>query len=206
MQNMTACLHRRVDDEGHILCERIASGEREVTPATCSACPVASIDCSHLRATLRQDTRPPILIRYGNGRTQILKDDLPALALQQAACAERITPILSPCDCSGCSRRMPLRASEPAPAPGAASQRQKLAASTSSAHRVVPMRLPAGSSAPCPPREMRRERRVADKIIQLRTRLAQFPNHPIAESQNHSPTQLGTYSRPGEEKCVGWTD
>jgi hypothetical protein len=57
-----------VDGEGHILCQQIKSGDREVTPAVCRACPIAQIDCRHLKATLDQQTRVPITVRWGNGK------------------------------------------------------------------------------------------------------------------------------------------
>jgi hypothetical protein len=97
-----------VDDEGHILCEKIKAGDREVSPNVCRACPVAAINCAHLRATLNHEPRSPITVRYGNGKTEIWEDDAPSISLARAACAAKVIPILSPRDCAGCALRQAL--------------------------------------------------------------------------------------------------
>jgi hypothetical protein len=66
------------------------------------------INCAHLRATLNHDIRPPITVRYGNGKTEIWEDDAPSISLERAACAAKVIPILSPRDCAGCSLRQAL--------------------------------------------------------------------------------------------------
>ncbi|MGE5262698.1 MAG: hypothetical protein ACM3S0_04905, partial [Acidobacteriota bacterium] len=108
MQNLKPCPFRHVDDEGHILCEKIKSGDREVSPNVCRACPVAAINCAHLRATLNHEPRSPITVRYGNGKTEIWEDDAPSISLARAACAAKVIPILSPRDCAGCALRQAL--------------------------------------------------------------------------------------------------
>ena len=108
MQNLKPCPFRQVDDEGHILCEKIKTGDREVSPNVCRACPIMHINCAHLRATLDHDIRPPITVRYGNGKTEIWEDDAPSISLERAACAAKVIPILSPRDCSGCALRQAL--------------------------------------------------------------------------------------------------
>ncbi len=108
MQNLKPCPYRQVDDEGHILCDKIKSGDREVSPNVCRACPVSAINCAHLRATLDHQTRPPITVRYGNGKTEIWEDAAPSISLARAACAVKVTPILSPRDCAGCPLRQAL--------------------------------------------------------------------------------------------------
>src|SRR5512140_3523709 len=108
MINLRPCPYRLVDGEGHILCNQIKSGDREVTPAICRACPIAQIDCRHLRATLDQQTRVPITVRWGNGKTQVWDDPTPPLAMQRAACSVKTIPILSPRDCAGCAIRQAL--------------------------------------------------------------------------------------------------
>src|SRR5512135_839145 len=108
MQNLKPCPFRHVDDEGHILCEKIKTGDREVSPNICRACPIMHINCAHLRATLDHDIRPPITVRYGNGKTEIWEDDAPSISLARAACAAKVIPILSPRDCAGCALRQAL--------------------------------------------------------------------------------------------------
>lgn len=110
--DLQPCPYRQVDDEGQILCDKIKTGDRAVSPTVCRACPVATINCAHLRATLNQQTRPPIVVRFGNGKTQIWDDMAPPLALGRAACALKVTPIHSPQDCAGCLLRQALVAPE----------------------------------------------------------------------------------------------
>ncbi|MDE3088609.1 MAG: hypothetical protein KGJ80_04405, partial [Chloroflexota bacterium] len=112
MHNLRPCPYRQVDDEGTILCDKIKSGDRAVSPNICRACPVAAINCSHLRAALDHQARPPLTVRYGNGKTEIWDAVAPAITLQRAACAAKVTPIHSPRDCAGCPIRQPLVAAE----------------------------------------------------------------------------------------------
>ena len=107
--NLKPCSYRHADDEGHILCDKIKSGDREVTPNICRACPVAHINCTHLRATLDHQARPPITVRWGNGKSQVWDDFAQdSILLSSAACAEKVIPIHSPRDCAGCALRKPL--------------------------------------------------------------------------------------------------
>ncbi len=110
MQNLKPCPFRQVDGDGNILCDKIKSGDRAVSPNVCRACPIAAIHCAHLRATLARQTHPPVVVRYGNGKTEIWEDPTPPIALERAACAEKVMPILSPRDCAGCPLRLPLSA------------------------------------------------------------------------------------------------
>ena len=112
MSNLKPCPYRQVDDDGHILCEKIKTGDREVSPNICRACPISAIHCAHLRATLDHQARPPLTVRYGNGKTEIWDDLAPTITLQRAACAVKVTPILSPRDCAGCPLRQPLIAAD----------------------------------------------------------------------------------------------
>ena len=103
------CPYRHADDEGHILCDKIKSGDREVSPNICRACPVAHINCTHLRATLDHQARPPIVVRWGNGKSQVWDDVAnDSIALTRAACAVKVIPIHSPRDCAGCALRLPV--------------------------------------------------------------------------------------------------
>jgi hypothetical protein len=106
--NLKPCPYRLVDDEGHILCDKIKSGDRQVTPDVCRICPVAAISCVHLRAALEHQARPPLTVRYANGKTEVWDDRAPTIALQRAACSVKVTPVHSPRDCAGCPIRQPL--------------------------------------------------------------------------------------------------
>ncbi len=110
MQGLKPCPFRQVDGDGNILCDKIKTGDRAVSPNICRACPIAAIQCSHLRATLSRQTHVPVVVHYGNGKTEIWEDSTPPITMERAACAEKVIPIHSPRDCAGCPLRMPLTA------------------------------------------------------------------------------------------------
>jgi len=201
---LNPCPHRHADDEGHILCDKIKGGDREVSPNVCRACPVAAINCAHLRATLAHHTRLPITVRWGNGKTDVLEDDAPALALQRAACAAKVTPILSPRECAGCALRQVLAIQNTA---ATKDERRR----TNIAPRVAPAHL---TPSPSPDRrgeqgEVARSSIVAAKIIQLQEWLAKQKNAP-RDAEDEDVVRPMAAVRParaaGEEKRVGWTD
>jgi len=215
--NLKPCPYRQVDDEGHILCDKIKSGDREVSPNICRACPVSAIHCAHLRATLDQQARPPITVRYGNGKTEVWDDPVPSITLARAACAVKVTPIHSPRDCAGCPIRQPLVTAEslsviaprPAPLPvsrRAAASRVPRVATPPSATAIPPV----ASTAPSPVAAEARSNIVAQKIIQLQEWLAGHkpPAQPADAAESVLPLAVG--ARPSrvlpEEKRVGWTD
>ncbi len=201
--NLAPCPFRHVDDEGHILCDKIKTGDREVSPNICRACPISAINCGHLRATLDHQTRPPITVRYGNGKTEIWEDEAPSLILQRAACAAKVVPILSPRDCAGCALRQALNSPNtiavpndiPAPAPAAPAPLRKTAARPRVA---APPPIPAPAPAPMPAapmaaqvsntvakldpvqseEEKKRSSIVAEKIIKLQEWLEKQKNAP----------------------------
>jgi hypothetical protein len=219
MLNLKLCPYRQVDDEGHILCDKIKTGDREVSPNICRACPVAAINCNHLRATLNHQARPPLTVRYGNGKTEIWDAVAPSISLQRAACAVKVTPIHSPRDCAGCPIRQPLVAAKSLAvvAPRAVAT---IAATATAYARQQPVRraprvAPAPpSTAPSAPLRMQpaptptadaRSNTVAQKIIQLQEWLA---GHKTPAADAVMPLAVG--ARPSrvlpEEKRVGWTD
>ncbi len=114
MDDLKSCPFRLVDDEGNILCDKVKAGDRLVTADVCRACPVAEINCEHLRAALDRRSRVPILVRYGNGKTRVWDDHLPAISLNHAACAVKVMPIASPHECVGCALHRPLEVRETA--------------------------------------------------------------------------------------------
>ena len=221
--NLKPCSYRHADDEGHILCDKIKSGDREVTPNICRACPVAQINCAHLRATLEHHARPPITVRWGNGKSQVWDDFAQdSISLSSAACAEKVIPIHSPRDCAGCALRKPLVNGEQLAANGersTVSSRQPPVAPrvvrrapvpTPMAQPVAQVAQPMAQANQATPTAEARSSIVAQKIIQLQEWLAKqnrAPQQP--EEENVAP--IAYAQRPharvvGEEKRAGWTD
>lgn len=228
--NLPPCPYRRTDDDGHILCTKIKAGDREVNAVTCRACPLAVINCTHLRATLEHHTRPPLVVRWGNGKTEVWDDFAQeSLTLVRAACAEKVIPITSANECAGCALRQALASDErrtpkarPEQSERTEEDSRRLALSeakgrrtsderpTSALPRAV-RRAPTFVATPPPaPQPDARSRMVAQKIIQLQEWLAQQARAPHArdeaDSQVAPPPRRATARVSGEEKRVGWTD
>lgn len=226
--DLKPCPYRRVGDEGHILCEKIKTGNREVSPNVCRACPISQINCAHLRATLDNQTRPPIIVRWGNGRTRVLDDFAQqSISMQRAACAAKVAPIHSARDCAGCMLRQPLVLAEsiqPAVrAPSPEIERQRANAGSRPPRRaptppaIIPQpvaQTPQPETIAPPvssqPTADKRTSVVAQKIIQLQEWLAKN----VAQKKTDEPQAIAPIEsvvRPavrvaGEEKRVGWTD
>ena len=132
----SGCEHRTVAPDGRIVCKKIAWGENKVSPSLCRACPSQSVNCAHLRFSLRHSSPSSLLVRF-SGRTEVWTDDRPALEFQQAACALQVIPLSSPRSCASCSLRQPLGAAD---APARAAGETDLAARPRSAApgKVVP--------------------------------------------------------------------
>ncbi len=185
--SLEPCPYRLVDNDGVILCNQIKTGDRQVIVATCQACPVAEIDCAHLRAALVSQYSAPLTVRWGNGKTQVWTDPVPPLSLERAACAVKTIPILSPHDCASCTLRQPLVTIE--------------------AIHLMPKR------APTPKPEIERDTQtrtnaVAQKIVRIQEWLAQKSAPRADEEPGILPLTFGTRSArsAGEEQRVGWTD
>jgi hypothetical protein len=101
------CQFRQVDAHGRILCNLIKGGDREVSVNLCRACPVAQINCQHLRAGLQKHTSTPITVKFATGRVEVWDDQPPTIEFKQAACAAKTMPIHSARDCAGCPIRLP---------------------------------------------------------------------------------------------------
>ena len=216
------CPYRQVDDEGHILCDKIKSGDREVSPNICRACPVSAINCSQLRATLDHQARPPLTVRYGNGKTEIWEDTAPSISLARAACAAKVTPIHSPRDCAGCPIRQPLVTADSlnvlaprlAPAPMPVTRRPAVSraprVATAPVAAITHAAPPVASAAPNPVAAEARSNIVAQKIIQLQEWLTSHKSPPEAAEEPERVMPLAVGARPArvlaEEKRVGWTD
>ncbi len=229
MPNLKPCPFRRADDEGHILCEKIKTGDREITPSVCHACPVIQINCAHLRATLDHSTRPPIVVRWSNGKTRVWDDFASEIiSLERAACAAKVMPIREPRDCVACALRAALIApdgamiappgtalpAKPARAPRAP---RTTPASAPSAPAIAPpvvsaLPAPTALAAPTPPAAETRSKIVAAEIIQLQEWLAKKTPpeksvEPPAAPEVAPPPRVAQAARVlGEERRVGWTD
>lgn len=218
MQDLKPCPFRQVDGDGNILCDKIKSGDRAVSPAICRACPIAAIQCSHLRATLMQQAHPPVVVRYGNGRTEVWDDPAPPIELERAACAEKVIPIHSPRDCAGCPLRLPLMMPTAVEQPPTADRRPTIkdrrSVAGSAKGRPAKPPLPVTgqpSTVAVPMAEQARSQIVAKKIIQLQEWLekSKHTSHeqdsdevrPIAVGMSRAQT-----APRREEKSVGWTD
>jgi hypothetical protein len=111
----TACEHRSVAPDGRIVCRKIAWGDNKVSPSLCRSCPGQTVNCTHLRFSLRHSPPSSLLVRF-SGRTEVWSDDRPALDFQQAACALQVIPLHSPRSCASCALRQPIGTAEAEPA------------------------------------------------------------------------------------------
>ncbi|MBM3130005.1 MAG: hypothetical protein FJ009_15460 [Chloroflexi bacterium] len=209
--NLKPCPYRRADDDGHILCDKIKTGDREVSPNICRVCPVAQINCAHLRAALEHHARPPIVVRWGNGKSQVWDDFAQdSLTLARAACAEKVLPIHSARDCAGCALRKAVDS------PQTADRRPTTALPrvVQRAPRPSPLAQPIAPVVQTQPvaavAAEARSSIVAQKIIQLQEWLARQNRAPqIPDEEERAPISYAPRVAArvvGEEKRVGWTD
>lgn len=187
--SLKPCPYRLVDNDGCILCNQIKAGNRQVSADTCQACPIAEINCTHLRATLHSQSLAPLTVRWGNGKTQVWADPAPPLVLERAACAVKTIPISSPRDCAGCDLRRPFVATDVVtimPKPARMPPKAEIERNTPARTNVV-----------------------AQKILRLQEWLAQ---KKASRAQEEEPSMLplafGVKSVKSveEERRVGWTD
>lgn len=207
--NLRPCPYRRTDDDGHILCDKIKTGDREVNAATCRACPIAAINCAHLRATLEHHARPPLVVRWGNGKTEVWDDFAQAsLTLTRAACAEQVTPITSVNDCAGCTLRQALAEREKRRADDERRMTKTAEQSRAPSRLIRRAPTPVAAPPPAPPPDARSSM-VAQKIIQLQEWLAKQARAPQSREETEpeaEPPRRVAARVVGEEKRVGWTD
>jgi hypothetical protein len=104
MQKHT-CEYRKVSDDGRIICSKIVLGDNQVSPNLCRDCPAKACNCEHLRFSLQKPSRSPIIVRWGNGHTEIWDDQPAAVSFLHSACEAKAIPIFSPRDCIGCALR-----------------------------------------------------------------------------------------------------
>lgn len=217
--NLKPCPYRHVGDEGHILCDKIKSGDRQVSPNICRVCPISQINCAHLRATLDHQAHPPVTVRWGNGKTEIWEDDAPSISFNQAACAEKVIPIQSGKECAGCALRQPLIAAEAIahvavdarPATAVARAPRVAQAPRAPVAQPVAQMQRAAPVAQAQPVADARSNIVAQKIIQLQEWLTKQKSAPSKDEDEVTVSPIQYATRPvqrvvGEERRTGWTD
>ena len=96
------CPYRTAQLDGQLTCAKIGGSDREVTPDICAACPAAQIGCAHLRFSLVKNAPSPLLIRWGNGKQELLEADAPRVELARGACGEQVMPVHGPATCAAC--------------------------------------------------------------------------------------------------------
>ncbi len=99
------CEHRSVDGNGRITCKKIVEGDNEVSPNLCRTCPARQISCDKLRFSLQKDSPSPIVVRYGNGHTEVWNNEPAKISFARAACAAKVAPISDPRQCAACALR-----------------------------------------------------------------------------------------------------
>ena len=99
------CENRTVSEDGKVTCKKIARGDREVSLAMCEVCPAASCNCGHLRFSLEKEGDTSVVIRYGNGRTEVLEGGPTRVRFTKSACAAQLRPVDTRKDCAGCPLR-----------------------------------------------------------------------------------------------------
>jgi len=102
---LTYCQYRAVSDEGRVSGRKIMRGDNEVTLTMCEACPAAQCNCGHLRFSLEKEGESSIVIRYGNGKTDMLDSGPSAIRFVKAACAAQLRPVDTRTDCASCPLR-----------------------------------------------------------------------------------------------------
>jgi hypothetical protein len=102
---LTYCQNRGVSEDGKISCRKITRGDQEVTAAICESCPAAAANCGHLRFSLEKQGESTIILRYGNGRSEILEARPAGVRFTKAACAAQLRSIEPRQDCAGCPMR-----------------------------------------------------------------------------------------------------
>jgi hypothetical protein len=99
------CQYRSVARDGRIVCSKITEGDNEVSPNLCRDCPARQINCDKLRFSLQKLSPSSIVIRYGNGHTEVWNDEPARITFLRAACAAKIAPISDPRQCAACALR-----------------------------------------------------------------------------------------------------
>jgi hypothetical protein len=133
------CQFRQVTNDGLLVCSKITGPNREVTAEICQACPVAAIDCQHLRVSLTKEESGSIIVRYGNGRSEVLEGEPSGVRMQKAACAALAVQVSGPQMCVGCALH----------APASTAGRQAIGRRVADAGKILTMPAPQGKCATC---------------------------------------------------------
>jgi len=99
------CVHRSVDRNGRIICKKIVEGDNEISPNVCRDCPAKQVACDKLRFSLQNFSPSPILVRYGNGHSEVWGDEPAKISFLRAACVAKVAPISDPRQCAACALR-----------------------------------------------------------------------------------------------------
>jgi hypothetical protein len=99
------CQYRSVDRDGRIICKKIVKGDNEVSPNICRDCPARQIACDKLRFSLQKFSPSPIVVRYGNGHSEVWGDEPARITFLRAACVAKVIPISDPRQCAACALR-----------------------------------------------------------------------------------------------------
>ncbi len=99
------CAYRSVARDGRIVCTKIAEGDNEVSPNLCRNCPARQVSCDKLRFSLQKSSPSRIVVRYGNGHSEVWNDEPAGISFLRAACAAKIAPISDPRPCAACALR-----------------------------------------------------------------------------------------------------
>jgi hypothetical protein len=102
---LTYCQNRGVSEDGRISCRKIVRGDQEVSLAVCESCPAAAANCGHLRFSLEKEGESSIVLRYGNGRSEILEGGPAGVHFTKSACAAQLRQVEPHRDCAGCPMR-----------------------------------------------------------------------------------------------------
>jgi len=99
------CQYRSVARDGRITCTKIVEGDNEVSPNLCRDCPARQVSCDKLRFSLQKFSPSPIVVRYGNGHSEVWGDEPPRISFLRAACVAKIAPISDSRQCAACALR-----------------------------------------------------------------------------------------------------
>ena len=99
------CQYRSVGRDGRITCKKIVEGDNEVSPNLCRDCPARQINCDKLRFSLRKSSPSPIVVRYGNGHSEVWNNEPPRITFLRAACVAKVAPISDLRQCAACALR-----------------------------------------------------------------------------------------------------
>ena len=83
------CQYRSVGRDGRITCKKIVEGDNEVSPNICRDCPARQVSCDKLRFSLQKSSPSPIVVRYGNGHSEVWNNEPARITFLRAACALR---------------------------------------------------------------------------------------------------------------------